>query len=85
MEQQGIPVLTFDESAKLDILDFIDKSVDSEEFIVEKSNPSQRVLTFEGQEILKKEFGGVKRGSQVFIKDDIISLIRLSRQQDGLA
>ena len=85
MQQEELPVLTFDESAKLDILDFIDKGVDSEDFIVEKSNPSQRVLTFEGQEISKKEFGGVKRGSEVFIKDDIISLIRISRQQDGLA
>lgn len=80
MKNDVLPIVTFDDSTKLDILSFIDKTVDKEDFIVEKANPSQRVLTFDGEEITQKEFGGVKKGSEVFIKDDIISLLRISKQ-----
>ena len=80
MEAQTVPALTFDDSAKEDILDFIDKAVDSEGFIVEKLNHIQRVITFDGEEISKKEFGGVKKGSEVFIKNDIVSLMRFSKK-----
>lgn len=73
-------ILTFDESIKEDILGIFDKSVDSERFIVEKSNPLQRVLSEDGQEVKIEEFGGIKKGSEVFIKNDIISLMRLSKE-----
>ena len=73
-------VLTFDESVKEEILDLFDKSVDSEGFIVEKDNPQQRVLSKDGQEVNIKEFGGIKKGSEVFIKKDLVSLMRLSKE-----
>ena len=72
--------ITFDKSAKKDILDFLNKNVDKDGNIVEKDNPTQRVLTFDGEEITLEEFGGVQRGSEVFIKNDIISLMRLSKK-----
>lgn len=72
--------ITFDSSVKKDILDFLDKTVNKEGFIVEKQNPEQKVLTFDGQEISLEEFGGVKRGSEVFIKNDLVSLMRLSKE-----
>ncbi len=71
--------LTFSTSAKKAILDFLDKSVDDAGMIVEKDNPKQRVLTFEGNEISIDEFGGVKKGSEVFISNNFVSLMRLSR------
>ncbi|PIP53869.1 MAG: hypothetical protein COX07_08405 [Bacteroidetes bacterium CG23_combo_of_CG06-09_8_20_14_all_32_9] len=71
--------ITFDENVKHEILDLFDKSVDEEEYIVEKSNPKQRVLTFDGQEIKIDEFGGIKSGSEVFIKKDLVSLMKLSK------
>jgi len=80
MEINRVPALTFDDSAKDDILDFIDKAVDAEGFIVERSNISQRVITFDGEEITKKEFGGLKKGSEVFIKNDLVSLMRFSKK-----
>ena len=73
-------VLTFDESFKEDILDLFGKSVDTEGFIIEKDNPNQRVLSEDGQEVKLKEFGGIKKGSEVFIKNDLISLMRLSKE-----
>ena len=73
--------LTFDESTKQEILDFINKSVNDEGFIVEKHTPEQKVLTVDGEEISIEEFGGVQKGSEVFIKNDIVSLIRLSKEK----
>ena len=72
--------ITFDEAVKKEILDILNKSVDKDDLIVEKDNPNQRVLTFDGEEITLDEFGGVQRGSEVFIKNDIISLMRLSKK-----
>lgn len=70
--------LTFDESAKDLILGYLDKTTDSEGYIVELSNPSQRVLSKEGEEVTLDEFGGACKGSEVFIKNDLISLMRIS-------
>lgn len=68
--------LFFDKSARLDVLNLIEKTVDQEGFIVEKENLSQRVLTFDLQEIKVEDFGGVKKGSEVFIKDNLVSLLK---------
>ncbi len=73
--------ITFDNPSKREILDFLDKTTNKEGLIVEKQNPEQKVLTFDGQEISLEEFGGVKRGSEVFIKNDLVSLMRLSKEQ----
>ncbi|MEE8403263.1 MAG: hypothetical protein V3R93_05885 [Candidatus Hydrothermarchaeaceae archaeon] len=71
-------VITFEESAKIEILSFFDKSLDDEGFVVEKDNHSQRVITPEGDEIALEEFAGLKKGSEIFIKSDLISLMNLS-------
>jgi len=70
--------LTFDNASKKFILDIFDKTVDSESFIVEKHAPSQRVLTLKGDEIKLRQFAGIRKGSEVFIKSDIDSLIEAS-------
>lgn len=73
-------IITFDKNVKREVLDILNKSVDKDDLIVEKDNPTQRVLTFDGEDITLEEFGGVQRGSEVFIKNDIISLMRLSKK-----
>jgi hypothetical protein len=70
--------ILFDESAKEFILSAFDKDIDESGFIVEKNNPGQRVLAQDGQEVEAKDFAGIKKGSEVFIKSDLISLIKLS-------
>ncbi len=70
--------ITFDKSASQFILDTFNKSVDQEGYIVEKDNPRQRVLTSDNEEIKLDEFAGIKKGSEVFIKSDLVSLIKLS-------
>jgi hypothetical protein len=70
----------FDESLKGEILDIFDKTVDSDNYIVEKSDPTQRVLSKDGEAVLFNEFAGLKKGSEVFIKSDLISLIDFSKE-----
>ena len=50
MQENSIK-LTFDESTKKDILSYINKEVNHEGLIVEKENPSQKVLSMEGDEV----------------------------------
>lgn len=71
-------VITFNKNARKDILEFFDKTVDDEGFIVESSDPEQRVITPEGDEVEFLEFAGLTKGSEIFIKSDLISLIKLA-------
>lgn len=73
-----IKAITFDKSAKKAVLDLFGKTVDNEAFIVEKSNKKQKVMTPNGEPVALNEFAGIRRGSQVFIKSDIPSLIALT-------
>ncbi len=70
--------ITFNKSAKQFILDAFDKTIDKQGYIIEKKNPEQKVLTRDGQEVEFEKFAGIKKGSQVFIKSDLVSIIRLS-------
>lgn len=70
--------VTFDKSVKEFILGVFDKKVNKEGIIVERTNPEQEVLAQDGQEITLDQFGGIKKGSEVFIKSDLISLLKLS-------
>ena len=71
-------IITFEASAKKEILSFFDKSIDEDGFIVEKNDSSQRIITTNGEEVRLDEFAGLKAGSEIFIKSDLISLINLS-------
>ena len=70
--------ITFEEPAKKEILSFFDKTLDNEGYIVEKDDPTQRVITPDGEEIRLEEFAGIKGGGKIFIKSDLPSLISLS-------
>jgi len=67
--------ITFDDSARDFVLDAFGKKVGKGGFIVEKSNPAQKVLTPRGEEIKAEELAGVRKGSTVFLKSDIVSLV----------
>ena len=69
--------ISFDASAKEQILFCFGKTVNEEGYIVEIEDPSQPVLTLEGDDILIDEFAGIRKGSEIFFKKDILSLIDL--------
>ena len=68
--------VTFDKSAKKFILDSFNKSIDDNDFIVERDNPSKKVISLDGQEIKSTELGGIKKGSEIYLKSDFISIIK---------
>lgn len=72
--------IVFDKAAKKEVLSLLNKVENANGLIVEKDKPSQSVLTFEGEEINVDQFGGVQKGSEVFIKNNLVSLIRLSKR-----
>lgn len=79
----AVTTVTFEESFKKEILTIFDKSVDDDDFIVEASNPTQKVLTPNGEDIRLKEFAGIKKGSEIFIKGDLISLIEFATETEN--
>lgn len=69
--------ILFTDSTKDFVLNAFDKSVDEEGYVIEKRNPTQRVLTPDGMDVSKKQFGGIKKGSEIYIRRDLVSLINL--------
>lgn len=70
-------ITTFDDSAKLEILSCFGKTIDSGNFVVETDDPTQRVMAYDGDEITLKNFAGIKKGSEIYLKSDLPSLIEL--------
>jgi hypothetical protein len=73
--------ITFSDNAKQFILSAFGKTVDDQGYIVEASNKAQRVLTPDGEQIELTNFAGIKKGSEVFIKNDLLSLIKFAVSQ----
>lgn len=70
--------LTFSTSAKKNILDIFDKTTNLDGCVVEKKNTSQKVLAIDGNELSYNEFAGIKKGSEIFIKSDLNSIVKLA-------
>jgi len=69
--------VTFDASAKLEVLSCFGKTVDAGDFIVESDDMTQKVVTPDGDNIRLNEFAGIKKGSEIYIKRNLPSLIEL--------
>ena len=70
-------VITFDASSKQKILSFFGKIIDEDGYLIEEENPDQRVITPDGDDITLDEFAGIRKGSEIYIKSDLPSLIEL--------
>ncbi len=70
--------ITFDKTAKEKILQIFGLTIDEDNFIVEQTNRSQRVISSNGDEVKLEEFAGIVKGSLIFYKSDLPSLIDLS-------
>lgn len=70
----------FDQSLKKEILEVFNKTVDDKGQVVEQSNPEQKVLSPDGEEVTLDNFAGVSKGSEIFIKSDLVSLIDFSKR-----
>lgn len=70
--------ITFDSKTRDFVLDTFNKKCDKEGYLVDKDT-NERVLTPDGIEIKTDKFAGVTRGSEIYIKDDLSSLVKLSK------
>jgi len=70
-------IITFDTTAKMEVLSFFDKTVDSDGYLIEAEDPTQKVITPDGEEIPLEKFAGIRKGSEIYLKNDLPSLIEL--------
>lgn len=68
--------ITFDKSARRAILDMFGKTVDSEKYIIDKKT-NERIQTVNGEDINIERFGGIRKGSEIFLKDDLPTYIEI--------
>lgn len=68
--------ITFDDSAKEYILSLFDKKVNEEGEVLEKDS-GDPVKSFEGNPLTLEDFGGIKKGSELFVENSVVSLFRL--------
>ena len=66
--------ITFDKSAAEFVLEAFEKTINKEGYLVEKET-GDYVLSKSGEHILLSEFGGIAKGSEIYLKSDIISMI----------
>ena len=72
-------VITFDKEFKAVVIEGFGKKVKNG-IIVERDSEAP-VLTTNGENITLKELAGIKNGSEIFIKNDITSLIEFAKKK----
>lgn len=73
--------ITFDDSSRRLILQAFGKDIDEQGYIIEM-NTGQRVLTPNGDEILARDFAGIRKGSEIFITKDLPALLQFAGDAD---
>lgn len=73
-------IISFEKEAARDLLDYFDKAVDKNGYLVEKANSKQKILDSNREKIHIDNFAGIvkEEGKIIFFKTDIFSLMRLS-------
>jgi hypothetical protein len=74
------PSLLFTEKTTCYILEAFGKSINEDGIIIETAT-GEPVLTPEGEEIEATKFGGMKKGSEIYIKDDLYSIMNLAENK----
>ena len=74
------PKILFNDQSLPFILEIFGKTINEDGFIIEM-NTGELIQTPEGDFLSKDKFGGVKKGSEIFLKDDLLAVMKLA---DGL-
>lgn len=67
--------MLFDKSANRKILQYFNKDIDSDGFVIEIGT-KKKVLTSDGEVLHIDDFGGIFIGSEIYIKSDIASIVK---------
>lgn len=68
-------VITFSKAAKNFILDAFGKEENREKLMIVEKDTKEPVFTDHGETVAFEEFAGIRKGSEIYIKSDIASLI----------
>lgn len=69
-----VSYISFDNSSKEFVLQSLGKGIDQDGYIIEiKTN--KQVLTQDGEPMHIEDFGGVRKGSEIFFKKDLPSVL----------
>ena len=71
------PRMLFNEAALPFILEIFGKEISEDGLIVESAT-GRTILTPEGEALTKEKFGGIKKGSEIFLKDDLLTVMNLA-------
>lgn len=74
-----VSYVSFDGSSKEFILKSLGKAVDNEGFIVE-ADSHKRVLSQDGEPVHIDDWGGIRKGSEIFFKKDLPSVLDAIKQ-----
>lgn len=69
--------VVFNKGAQDFLLSALNKSIDSDGYIIDNTN-GKKVPSLDGTYITGDEFAGVVKGSELYVKSDIVSLIEAS-------
>lgn len=73
--------LVFDDNSKNIILQVFGKAIDNEGFIFDVQT-NERVVTPDGNELLAKDWAGIRKGSEIFISKDLPSLLQYASDEE---
>lgn len=76
---KSITQISFDASSKAFILEVLGKKIDPQGYVVEAQGDAP-VLTPDGQPLHIDEFAGVRKGSEIFFKSDLPSVLDAVKQ-----
>ena len=80
METEIKPKLLFHKKNLKLILEAFGKSINEDGLIIELST-GEPVYTPDGEEIEARNCGAIKKGSEIFLKDDLFSIMSLAEGQ----
>lgn len=75
------PNIVFEESRADYLLDLFDKTEDEEGYIVDPETDQRVTSPDDGQPIKTEELGVVGRGSEIFVRDEVDSIVEFVNTQ----
>lgn len=73
--------ILFEKEVTKDLLEIFDKDIDDDGYIIEKGGSGERVQTLSEEDILAVDFAGIRKGSEIFMKSDLPTIIEVSDQK----
>lgn len=78
--KRDAPKMLFNDKALPFILEIFGKTINEEGLIIDM-NTGEPIQTPEGDFLNMDNFGGIKKGSEIFLKNDLLTVIKLAEDK----